>query len=474
MARRRRFVSISTKVNALIILALGAGIGLLTFYLGRELFTTIESASQEGLEQQSDLLFEAIAQLMLPGEAAIAVDFIDAVQTINPSYEIHVLRPNGNEAFMDNETVREINDRLGRQAFALKPDPQEPTYRVQDERFDRAVGPDAETVTFAVEEEGRRFYRIYRPLPNMQECVVCHGTSGNVRGVIDIRNDVTARVERQRNVVILAGSAFAAAVIILSVVLTQFLRRSVVRPIRSIGDVCRAVTNGDFSVRSDVQKRDEIGELGGTVNDMVVGLRERYELGKFVSSSTIAAIGEGHVGQRVTAALLFSDIRGFTSFSEGRDSDEVVSNLNEVLNTQSEIIQEHNGDIDKYVGDEVVALFLGENASGHACRAAVDIQRHFAELPEDAFKGLRVGIGINLGEVILGMIGSERRADYTVIGDAVNTAARLCNAAKRGEILVSRPTRDGAAEIEDLTFDGPYKLSVKGKTSPLVVYKLNA
>ena len=167
--------------------------------------------------------------------------------------------------------------------------------------------------------------------------------------------------------------------------------------------------------------------------------------------------------------LLFSDIRGFTSYSENRDPETVVHHLNALLNMQTRIIQECGGDIDKYVGDEIVAFFTDDRGAYCACTAALRIMKAIKEEP-GLYDNLKVGIGINTGEVILGMIGSEKRADYTVIGDNVNTASRLCSAAKPGQILIADSCYRTIGDR--VRVEGPFKLRVKGKADFIKVHVL--
>ena len=143
--------------------------------------------------------------------------------------------------------------------------------------------------------------------------------------------------------------------------------------------------------------------------------------------------------QRVLRTLLFTDVRGFTSYTERRKPEQVVEVLNRLLEKQSEIIQKSGGDIDKFVGDEIVAIYSGDDAPRRACTAALRIVRLCAESSEE-FDHLAVGAGIATGSVIHGMIGSLPRADFTVIGDSVNVASRLCGIAKGMQIVVSEAT----------------------------------
>jgi len=189
-----------------------------------------------------------------------------------------------------------------------------------------------------------------------------------------------------------------------------------------------------------------------------------------VSSSTIDSLKTEKKGERIPLTILFTDIRSFTSYAENKQPESVVESLNKILNIQSEIIHRNGGDIDKYVGDEVVAFFTDENPEFAACRSALQIQRELTQNSAGQYSNLQVGIGINQGEVILGMVGSERRADYTIIGDNVNTASRLCDVAKGGQIIISHSIYQ---KVKDrITTDGPYKVKVKGKNLYLKVHIL--
>jgi adenylate cyclase len=256
---------------------------------------------------------------------------------------------------------------------------------------------------------------------------------------------------------------------ILFLILSLFLRRTIITPVKLIGHVCSEVTRGNFREKVFIKAKDEIGDLGNKINTMVDGLYERFELSKFVSSATIQSIKNSDKGTKTEIAIFFSDIRGFTSFSEKLSPEAVVTHLNKILNVQTEIIQRYGGDIDKYVGDEIVALFFGEDKEKKACTSALEIQQYITQHQEE-FAGLTVGIGINTGEVILGMIGSEKRADYTVIGDHVNFASRLCSKAKSGVTIISENTYQKIKESVKTT--GPFELKVKGKEQAQHVYAL--
>jgi len=378
------------------------------------------------------------------------------------------------EAFVDNETIRRVNANnapRGAKIFAVRPEPTETpdTVGPEERNFWEAVSTQTVTV-FQETDRGRTIRTLDTPLPNDPPCSLCHGTDHSVRGILETTVDITDSLRQPRDSALLASIIFVVLGTALPLLLTQFLRRAVILPIQRIGDVCRTVAAGAFDKKVAPRGNDEISELGRTVNQMVDGLYERFQLSKFVSASTIRSIRESAEGSRQPATMLFSDVRGFTAFSADREPETVVRYLNLILDTQTRIVQANGGDVDKYVGDQVFALFTGEGRELAACRAAISIQKEIASTKEGVYGGLSVGIGIDTGEVVMGRIGSETRADFTVIGDRVNTAARLCGAALAGTVLVSEAVRVAAEST--ITTRGPYGLRVKGKRDPLRVHIL--
>ena len=257
----------------------------------------------------------------------------------------------------------------------------------------------------------------------------------------------------------------------LAAIIGRALRSVVVEPVRAIGRLCEAVTGGDFSGRVDDRRGDEIGSLASTVNAMVNGLRERYELTKYVSTGTIGALASGQEPRRVERTLLFTDVRGFTAYTERHGAEAILAVLNRLLERQAEIVAAHGGDVDKFVGDAVVAIFSGDDAPARACDAALAI-RGEVRRASGRYDSLSVGAGIATGNVVQGMVGSSVRADFTVLGDAVNVASRLCSIAKPGQVLVCDCTRDRLVGGPH-SFDGPYKARLKGKAQPQVLYVLS-
>ena len=181
-------------------------------------------------------------------------------------------------------------------------------------------------------------------------------------------------------------------------------------------------------------------------------------------------------GTRTDITTLFADVRGFTSFSERYDPEELVKILNQYMSEAGSVILDEEGTIDKFMGDAVMAWFNAPipqpDHSLRAVRAAVAIcnslDRLHQQLPQEFH--LKFGVGIHYGAAVLGMVGTEKKMEYTAIGDSVNTAKRIQENAKGGQILISE---DVYRFVQDQVVVGPTTLvEVKGKTQPVVVYEV--
>ena len=208
------------------------------------------------------------------------------------------------------------------------------------------------------------------------------------------------------------------------------------------------VKAGNLGVSLTATTRDEIGLLTNTFNDMIVNLRERLQLMKYVGSHTMDMIkgaSDGDVplgGAQRELAVLFTDLRGFTAYSENREPAEVIAMLNRYLGFQAEIVPDFDGSIDKFVGDEMMALFIGDDAFERAISCALAIQRRVEEEHKTDPAPVHVGMGINYGPVILGNMGAQNRLDYTAIGNTVNLGNRLMQVAAPGQVLVRKELLD--------------------------------
>jgi adenylate cyclase len=188
------------------------------------------------------------------------------------------------------------------------------------------------------------------------------------------------------------------------------------------------------------------------------------------------AIRQG--GERRATTVLFSDIRGFTAIAEGMGPDAIAQFLSEYFTEMVEVIFEHGGTLDKFIGDAIMALWGAPIAhaddADRALRAALAMQRDITRLNQRwASQGrpeIGVGIGINHGEVFAGNIGSHRRLEYTVLGDVVNVAARLCAEAGPGEILVSEQFL--GVVRDQVSCDYLPEMALKGKAQVVQVYRV--
>ncbi len=183
-------------------------------------------------------------------------------------------------------------------------------------------------------------------------------------------------------------------------------------------------------------------------------------------------------GSRYEVTMLFADIRGFTAMSERHTPEEMVQTLNEYFEVMVDILFRHGGTLDKYVGDEIIGLFGAPvevaDSPLRAVRCALDMMRALDEHNRIRSSGGRepifIGIGINTGPVIAGAIGSSQTLQYTVIGDAVNTAARLCGVAKKNEVIISQTTYQ--ASLPYVIVDQREPVNVKGKSQALQIYNV--
>jgi len=274
------------------------------------------------------------------------------------------------------------------------------------------------------------------------------------------------------------SAAIAAAIALLAALLGVLLvsiSRTAIRPVQRITLAMQTVGKGNLDVRLEEGKKDEFGVLSLRFNEMVAGLKEKEGLYHYVSQSTVDAVRSSvrdeqeHVPIRRNLALFFSDIRGFTSFSESRDPEVVIGVLNKILSTQSMIIKAHSGDVDKFVGDEVMAIFVN---TLDAAEAALEVQSELGRIREELM-GLQIGIGIHEGTVLQGDIGSGEIRDFTVIGDAVNTAARLESVAGPGEILVSEDALRSLLRQGAWTGKPKGELKLKGKNIAIKTFALS-
>ncbi|MBF0469995.1 MAG: adenylate/guanylate cyclase domain-containing protein [Gammaproteobacteria bacterium] len=197
-------------------------------------------------------------------------------------------------------------------------------------------------------------------------------------------------------------------------------------------------------------------------------LRQRVE--RLVSKSAVAAMHSSESetdipSRQIESTLFFSDIRGFTRFAEENSPQRVIDLLNRMMVLQVRIVEAEGGDVDKLIGDALFARFQGEGAEAAALRTAEAIQCSLAREPQ----GCEVGIGIYSGTVIAGGIGTADRLDYTVVGDSVNVASRLCAQAREGEVLSPADLLQRVDAELVIGFGDAEEMTLKGRSQPLTI-----
>ena len=252
-------------------------------------------------------------------------------------------------------------------------------------------------------------------------------------------------------------SAITAAtifMILLGIITAYFVGRRLTRPIYDLMDASRAIHSGDYGFRIDERRNDEIGYLMDAFNNMATGLLEKHQVesafSRFVSVKVAKQIMENLDqiqlgGKRVQATALFADIAGFTSMSEKMSAEEVAQLLNEYFSYIELASRLYHGTIDKYMGDCAMIIFGApeedEEHKFNAISCAVMIQRMVERINhhrrQEGKIPVQFRIGVNSGEMLAGNMGSHDRMQYTVVGEAVNLAARLHSVAERGQIVVT-------------------------------------
>lgn len=278
------------------------------------------------------------------------------------------------------------------------------------------------------------------------------------------------------------------AITITGIAMSMVLSFYFSRPIQRLVVAVEEIGKGNFAYRVNLARNDELGDLGKAINRMAEDLRlkERIQtsFGRYVTPEIVERIlaspdDEWMKGIRLEATIIFVDIRGFTAMAEGSDPDAVVDLLNSYFTLVTDIIIQHGGYLDKFVGDTVMGVFgalIPDPAHAEsAVRAAVEVRQHLPKLEQRlpaTANHIQVGIGINTGEVVAGNLGSSKRMEYTVIGDNVNVASRLTDLAGPDEILVSEQTYLKLAKSSELTFQSRGAIEVKGRKEPVKIYEV--
>ncbi|MBW1813226.1 MAG: adenylate/guanylate cyclase domain-containing protein [Deltaproteobacteria bacterium] len=295
-------------------------------------------------------------------------------------------------------------------------------------------------------------------------------------------------------------SLVAIIVLFMMITLKSFLEKRIISPLETIAAANQLFQNDDSSAREltlpeDVPK--EIREIDSSRTQMLDTIlkisEERLHLvkfirdtfGRYLSKKVVDEIlespdGQKIGGQRKTATIMMSDLRGFTSLSETIDPEDMVRLLNRYLERMSKVIMEYDGMIDEFIGDAILTVFgVPEEHDDDPLRAvacALAMQNALMELNielmREGYPALEMGIGINTGSVIVGNIGSEIRTKYGIVGATVNIASRIESNTIGGQVLIGEATYRLVKEL--VTSDPTQTVMMKGLKKPLVIYPVTA
>jgi class 3 adenylate cyclase len=288
----------------------------------------------------------------------------------------------------------------------------------------------------------------------------------------------------QRSTLAGLGLSVVVAVIVaftISLELSVLVSRSVLRPVRDLLDATERVKAGDFSVRVPVISGDELGSLALSFNDMMRGLSEREALRDAFASyvdpqvaQRVLAEGTHIKGEECEVTLAFVDIRDFTSFAERATAREAVDYVNHFLELVVPIVTRHGGHANKFIGDGLLAVFGAPvSLTDHADRAVAAAREMATTVWERFGDDLRIGVGVSSGRVLAGTVGGGGKLDFTVIGDAVNVAARVEEVTRTtgDTVLITEATRSLLSK-SGRSFEPRGGISLKGRTDPVRIYAL--
>lgn len=269
--------------------------------------------------------------------------------------------------------------------------------------------------------------------------------------------------------------SLAAVLLVFGLLVTLLTAQAVVTPLDAVSDALATVRDGDFDTRIVVDDATELGQLQAGFNDMAEGLAERERIrdlfGRHVGTSVAAAATDSDVelgGETRVVSVLMIDLIGSTTFATDRPPAEVVEMLNRFFGVVVDEVDRHEGLVNKFMGDAVLAIFgspvpLDDHAGAALAAARGIIGRLITEVPE-----IGAGIGVSTGEAVAGNVGAQSRFEFTVIGDAVNAAARLTELAKEapGHVLVARRSVAEANADEQAHWTDHGSQTLRGRTDP--------
>ncbi|HEY1269495.1 MAG TPA: adenylate/guanylate cyclase domain-containing protein [Candidatus Binatia bacterium] len=509
------------KVIALTLAILVLGFGILVIVNIRRSTQALIADNQETARLLTATIQRSIENGMLQGRPDIIRRLIQDLKTeLKDVRVIDVYRRNGVEAFTDLTTLIEVAktealdldvmDRIKKMDHA-------PGKTISDPVFNRAV----ETLTPQENYEAvgnARELTLFRPLENRKPCQECHGTDHKVRGVVRVslgleRLDAELAAARNREIAVAGLTILGVAV-----ALMLFLGRMVLRPIALVAGAARRIGGGDFSARVPMRSRDEIGELGGAINDMAARLETVHadlekrnvelagaldslkesmrkvelleqvkgELVKFVPEAVTKLLEKNPDARELEkreadVSVIFLDVEGYTRLSEQLPAQRLNRMIQDYFSSFLEIIRAHHGDVNETAGDGLMVIFQSDSGpvrhAENAAATAFELLAKVASLNQEfvgIYPAVQIHVGINSGAALVGATKIDAagggRWTFTASGPTTNLAARIAGLTKGGEVMIGPET---AARIRDrfvLEDAGEHRL--KNVSDPVHVFRL--
>jgi class 3 adenylate cyclase/HAMP domain-containing protein len=516
MLRSSLTVKIVLVIEAVLILGFGAST-LLT--IERQHAALLEQSKAEA-RRVTAVVIAGMETAMLQERPDVTRVLIQELRAAPPVAALDVYRRNGVEAFADLATLQEVERNAGlaedvfKKIASLR---QEPGRPLSGPHFTRAL--ETQQPQESLEDTGDRWlFTIHHPIPNREKCQGCHGADHQVRAVVRVATSLepvrAAMGAQRRDQLLIGGITILAA----GAVLAAAMRSVVVRPIHALGAVARRIGAGDFAARVERLPRDEIGELGGALNDMTARLAAarqdlaarnaelaeaveslqasrrqvelleqiRAELGKFVPDAVKALLERDPQAtvlekrpEEVT--VVFLDIVGYTRLSEQLEPRQLDRLVQTYFGSFLEIIRARHGDISETAGDGLMVIFQGgrgrEDHALNAAEAALAIRRRTSALNEEhagELPPIELHMGCNTGEALVGATklggAGEPRWTFTATGPVTNVAARLAGLAGPGEIVVGPET---AARVRQrFVLEALGERALKNVSAPVRCFRL--
>jgi class 3 adenylate cyclase len=354
---------------------------------------------------------------------------LDASRHINglAEHELYVLRPVSRAGSVETEFVVMLQPKTFIGSHYTIP-------ATNQAQFRSAWDQRTATSTAMYHDENGHWISGYAPI---------FSSKGEAVAMVEADAEVSRFITKQRNELLLS-LAIGAGAFCIAMIPGLLLANSITRGLNKLSAGMRRFKSGDHNTQVNLMTGDELEELSSVFNEMIVSLGEKLALLPYVSRFTAEAVRRSrddpnwlHGAER-EVTVLFADLRGFTRWCEAREAPLLVRELNRLLAVQADVVVSAGGDVDKFIGDAIMAVFLDDEKSAQRtfdCARQL-IARIRCETERENWP-LALGVGIHRGQAVVGSIGSPTRRDFTAIGHTVNLASRLCDRAGRWQILVS-------------------------------------